>query len=203
MNCKTELLFIIDKSGSMSGLESDTIGGFNSTLNKQKNRKGEVIVSTVLFNGRSATIHDRIDIKQVPPMTEEDYVAEGNTAMLDAVGLSVEHIVSVHAGMQKEDVPPKTIVVIITDGYENSSRNFTYESVKGLIDKLSRNGWEFLFLGANIDVAKEAGKMGIRRANAMSYECDEKGLKDMYCKMEVKVNDWIDDRRELEEDKGL
>ena len=183
MNSKTELLFVIDKSGSMSGLESDTIGGFNSTLNRQKDCKGEVIVSTVLFNGRSATIHDRVDIKQVQPMTQEDYVAEGNTAMLDAVGLSVEHILSVHAGMKKEDVPSKTIAVIITDGYENSSRNFTYESVKSLIDSLSKKGWEFMFLGANIDVAKEAGRMGIRRDNAMSYDCDSEGVENMYCMM--------------------
>ncbi len=167
----------------MSGLESDTIGGFNSTLNRQKDCGEEVIVSTVLFNGRSATIHDRVDIKQVQPMTREDYVAEGNTAMLDAVGLSVEHILSVHAGMKKEDVPSKTIVVIITDGYENSSRNFTYESVKSLIDSLSKNGWEFIFLGANIDVAKEAGRMGIKYDNAMSYDCDSEGLNKVYCDM--------------------
>lgn len=192
MNSKTELLFVIDKSGSMSGLESDTIGGFNSTLNRQKGCKGEVIVSTVLFNGRSATIHDRVDIKQVQPMTQEDYVAEGNTAMLDAIGLSVEHILSVHAGMKKEDVPSKIIAVIITDGYENSSRNFTYESVKSLIDSLSKKGWEFMFLGANIDVAKEAGRMGIRRDNAMSYDCDSEGVENMYCMMSNMVYDKMD-----------
>ena len=172
----TELVFIIDKSGSMSGLEKDTIGGFNSLIEKQKKEEGEVVVTAVLFNAGMRYIYDREDLKKIGKMTDKDYVAEGCTALLDAVGNTIEHITGKQKELKDEFVPAKTMVVITTDGLENSSRKFGYPEVKKLVERQKELGWEFIFLGANIDVCEEAAKFGVDKDNAVSYCCDSKGI---------------------------
>ena len=178
------MVFIIDRSGSMSGLETDTIGGFNSMIEKQK-KEGNAIVSTILFSHDVEILHDRVQLDSVGKMTDKEYYVTGSTALLDAVGGTIERIK--HKQNESEDVPDTTLFVIITDGLENSSREYSYKKVKGLIDKQQERGWDFLFLGANIDVAEEAGRMGIRAKNAVSYHCDSEGIGNMYnevcCKM--------------------
>ena len=172
----TELVFILDRSGSMSGLESDTIGGFNSMLAKQKKEAGEALVSTVLFANDSTVIHDRLPLSEVPPLTEEEYFTRGCTALLDAVGGAIHHIGNIHKYARREDVPEKTMFIITTDGYENASRRYDYERVRRMIERQKeRYGWEFLFLGANIDAAKEAARFGIGADRAVDYKCDEAG----------------------------
>ncbi len=173
---KTEIVFILDRSGSMGGLESDTIGGFNSLLDKQKKEAGEALVSTVLFDDYSEVIHDRVPIDKVKPLTDKEYYVKGCTALLDAVGGAIHHIGNVHKYARKEDVPDKTLFIITTDGYENASRNYTYEKVKSMIERQKeRYGWEFMFLGANIDAAREARRFGISASMAADYCCDEVG----------------------------
>lgn len=182
----TELVFIIDRSGSMSGLESDTIGGFNSVISKQKKEKGRTIVSTVLFSTELETVHDRVDIGEVKKMTKKQYCVGGCTALLDAVGITVDRI---RRRQENDDEKVKTtLVVIITDGCENSSQEYTYANVKNLIDRQKENGWDFLFLGANIDVAKEAGRMGISMENSVEYCCDSEGVRGMYCTVDAKLS---------------
>ncbi len=172
----TELVFILDRSGSMSGLESDTIGGFNSMIRKQQKETGEAIVSTVLFDDVSEVIHDRVKITDVKQMTEEDYYVRGCTALLDAVGGAIHHIGNVHKYARDEDRPAKTLFVITTDGLENASRNYSFGDVKLMIERQKEKyGWEFLFLGANIDAIEVAGNMGISRDRAANYNCDEAG----------------------------
>ena len=172
----TELVFILDRSGSMSGLESDTIGGFNSMIRKQQKEIGEAIVSTVLFDDVSEVIHDRVKITDVKQMTEEDYYVRGCTALLDAVGGAIHHIGNVHKYARDEDRPAKTLFVITTDGLENASRNYSFGDVKHMIERQKEKyGWEFLFLGANIDAIEVAGNMGISRDRAANYNCDEAG----------------------------
>ena len=172
----TELVFIIDKSGSMSGLESDTIGGFNSMIAKQKREEGTAMVSTVLFASESVVIHDRLPLDKVPRMTEEEYFTGGCTALLDAVGGAIHHIKNIHKYARKEDIPTKTMFVITTDGYENASRRYDYEKVRKMIEQQKEeHGWEFLFLGANIDAAAEAKRFGISEDRAVNYRCDKKG----------------------------
>lgn len=172
----TELVFILDRSGSMSGLEADTIGGFNAMIAKQKRETGEALVSTVLFNGDSVVLHDRLPLAEVPPMTERDYVTCGGTALLDAVGRAIRHIGNIHKYARPEDVPEKTMIVIITDGEENSSHHYTYETVRKMVRRQqTKYGWEFLFLGANIDAAKEAARFSIDKDHAVDYKCDEAG----------------------------
>ena len=172
----TELVFILDRSGSLAGLEADTIGGFNAMIEKQKGEPGEALVSTVLFDNISKVIHDRVDIQKIEPMTDRDYYVRGCTALLDAVGKSIHHIGNVHKYAREEDRPEKTIFVITTDGMENASREYTYDRVKKMIQhEQEKYGWEFLFLGANIDVASHAASMGIRPAMATSYSADETG----------------------------
>ena len=172
----TELVFILDRSGSMSGLERDTIGGFNSMIEKQKKEAGEAVVSTVLFDGVSEVIHDRLPLERVPEMTEREYFPRGCTALLDAVGGAVHHIGNVHKYARREDVPEKTLFVITTDGYENASTRYSYERVKRMIERQTEQyGWEFLFLGANIDAASEAKRFGIRADRAVDYKCDAAG----------------------------
>ena len=162
MKHTTELVFILDRSGSMSGLETDTIGGFNSMIAKQKKEAGEALVSTVLFDNESVVIHDRLPLEDVPPMTEKEYFALGCTALLDAVGGAIHHIGNIHKYARREDVPEKTMFIITTDGYENASRRYDYETVRRMIQRQKEKyGWEFLFLGANIDAAKEAARFGI------------------------------------------
>ena len=173
---KTEIVFILDRSGSMAGLESDTIGGFNSMLEKQQKEPGEALVSTVLFSGETEVIHDRVPIDKVQPLTEEEYYVGGCTALLDAVGDAIHHIGNVHKYARKEDVPEKTLFIITTDGYENASHRYTYEKVKSMIERQKeRYGWEFMFLGANIDAAAEARRFGISASMAADYCCDEEG----------------------------
>ena len=172
----TELVFILDRSGSMSGLEKDTIGGFNSMIEKQKREEGEALVSTVLFDSESVVIHDRLPLGRVPRMTEKEYFTRGCTALLDAVGGAIHHIGNIHKYARKEDVPEKTMFIITTDGYENASKHYDYEKVRKMIERQkSRHGWEFLFLGANIDAAAEAKRFGIGEDRAVNYKCDEAG----------------------------
>jgi len=172
----TELVFILDRSGSMSGLERDTIGGFNSMIEKQRKEPGGVLVSTVLFDNDSEVIHDRVPLKNVPRMTEEEYFVRGCTALLDAVGRAIHHIGHIHKYARPEDVPEKTLFVITTDGMENASRTYTYEKVHSMIKRQQEKyGWEFLFLGANIDAAAEAKRFGIHESRAANYHCDEEG----------------------------
>lgn len=172
----TELVFILDRSGSMSGLEKDTIGGFNSMLEKQRKEPGDAVVSTVLFDNETEVIHDRVVIADVPNLTDKEYFVRGCTALLDAVGGAIHHIGNVHKYARKEDVPEKTFFIITTDGMENASRHYTYDKVRNMIERQKeRYGWEFLFLGANIDAAAEAKRFGIDESMAANYHCDEVG----------------------------
>lgn len=172
----TEIVFILDRSGSMSGLEKDTIGGFNSLIEKQKKEEGLCLVSTVLFDYDSDVIHDRVDIHKVNPLTEKEYFARGSTALLDAIGGAIHHIGNVHKYAREEDRPEKTLFVITTDGMENSSRQYTYSKVKQLVQRQKeRYGWEFMFLGANIDALETAESFGIDRDMAVDYKNDAAG----------------------------
>ena len=172
----TEIVFILDRSGSMSGLEKDTIGGYNSLIKKQKKEEGEAYISTVLFDDRTEVLHDRVGLDKIKPMTEEEYYVRGCTALLDAVGGAIHHIGNVHKYAREEDRPEKTLFIITTDGQENSSRMYTYEKVKRMVERQKEKyGWEFLFLGANIDAVEEAGRFGIKPERAVNYECDEIG----------------------------
>ena len=184
----TEIVFILDRSGSMSGLESDTIGGFNSMIAKQQKEEGEAIVSTVLFDDETDVIHDRVAIGEVKKLTEEDYYVRGCTALLDAVGGAIHHIGNVHKYAREEDRPAKTLFVITTDGLENASRHYSFTDVKKLIKRQQEQyNWEFLFLGANIDAIEVAGNMGISRDRAANYNCDEVGTALNYQVLEAAV----------------
>ncbi len=172
----TEIVFILDKSGSMSGLEADTIGGYNSFLERQKKEEGEAYVSTVLFSDTNSVIHDRVPISKIEPMNDKQYSVGGCTALLDAIGGAIKHIGNVHKYAREEDRPEKTVFVITTDGQENSSRVYDYEKIKKLVKKQQEKyGWEFIFLGANIDAITEAGRLGIASNRAVRYECDGVG----------------------------
>ena len=172
----TELVFILDKSGSMHGLEADTIGGFNSLIEKQKKEDGKALVTTILFDDKTEVVHDRVDLEYIRNMTSEQYVTGGSTALLDAVGGAVSHIRKIHKYIRPEDVPAKTLFVITTDGMENASRRYTYDKVKKLIEhQKAKYGWEFIFLGANIDAAETAVSMGISRDRAADYISDRAG----------------------------
>ena len=175
-NNLTEIVFILDRSGSMSGLESDTIGGFNAMLEKQKKEPGEAFLSAVLFAGHSQVLYDRVDIQKVEPMTEQQYQVGGSTALLDAIGGAVHHIANVHKYAREEDRPGKTVFVITTDGMENASRYYSFEKVKKMVQhKQEKYGWEFLFLGADMDAVSVAGSFGIRRDRAVRYAKDPCG----------------------------
>ena len=172
----TELVFILDRSGSMSGLESDTIGGFNSLIKKQRRQKGECYVSTVLFDNVSEVLHDRLKLSEIPKMTERDYTVRGCTALIDAIGGAIHHIGNVHKYAREEDRPEHTLFVITTDGMENASRHYSSDRVKQMIERQkSRYGWEFLFLGANIDAVETAGHFGIDADRAVNYHSDSEG----------------------------
>lgn len=177
----TELVFILDRSGSMSGLEADTIGGFNSMIEKQKKESGRALVSTVLFDNERQVLHDRISIDSVKPMTDKDYYVRGCTALLDAVGFAVHHIGNVHKYARKEDVPSKTLFVIITDGLENASRYYSANKVKDMINRQKEKyGWEFMFIGANIDAVESAADIGICEECAANYQADSQGTHELY-----------------------
>lgn len=172
----TELVFILDKSGSMSPLTDDTIGGFNSLLDKQKNEEGDALVTTVLFNHEIQVLHNRMPIENVSPITKRDYLASGMTSLLDAIGSTIDHIKNEHIITPKEERPEKVMFVIITDGAENSSKEYSIKQVKNLINTCKELlGWEFLFLGANIDAVQTAGAFGIDASRAVNYNCDKEG----------------------------
>lgn len=172
----TELVFILDRSGSMSGLEADTIGGFNSMIEKQKRADGEALVSTVLFDNERIVLHDRVDVRDVEPMTERDYTPRGSTALIDAIGCSIHHIGNIHKYARKEDVPEHTMFVITTDGMENSSHIYSSDEVKKMVERQKEKyGWEFLFIGANIDAVNTAKNVGISADRAVNYHADSLG----------------------------
>ena len=173
----TEIVFILDRSGSMAGLEADTIGGFNAMIRKQKEEAGEAYVSTILFDNYTEVIHDRVDIQKIQPMTNKDYYVRGCTALLDAVGKSIRHIRNVHKYAREEDRPEKTIFVITTDGMENASKEYSYERIRQMIQhEQEKYGWEFIFLGANMDAVSVAGRIGIAPERAARFHNDEMGI---------------------------
>lgn len=173
----TELVFLLDGSGSMHGLEADTIGGFNSLLDKQRGESGKAFVSTIVFNTEFRTVHDRLDISRVPALTQREYSALGGTALYDALGDAIERISLIHKYARPADVPNRTLFVITTDGMENASRRFTGEKLRALVEEKKKLGWEFLFLGANIDAAMEASKIGIGEARAVNFVSDREGTR--------------------------
>lgn len=172
----TEVVFILDRSGSMSGLEADTIGGFNSMIDKQRKEEGEALISTVLFDDQTDVLYDRVPVGKVEPMNDSQYFVRGCTALLDALGGAIHHIGNVHKYAREEDVPEKTLFIITTDGMENASHTYTYDKVKQMVERQKEKyGWEFLFLGANIDAIEVAGRFGIAANRAVNYECDRAG----------------------------
>lgn len=174
----TEVVFILDRSGSMSGLEADTIGGFNSMIDRQKKEEGEAYISTVLFDDETEVLYDRVPVSKVEPMNDRQYYVRGCTALLDALGGAIHHIGNVHKYAREEDRPEKTLFIITTDGMENSSCQYSYDKVKKMVERQKKKyGWEFLFLGANIDAIEVAGKFGISANRAINYECDSRGTK--------------------------
>ncbi len=174
----TEIVFILDRSGSMGGLEADTIGGYNSMITKQKKEEGDAIISTVLFDDRVELLHDRKDLKSVEDITEKEYFVRGCTALLDAIGGSIKRIGDIQKELPEEDKPEKTLFIITTDGMENASKKYTYDKVKKMVEKKKRkHHWEFVFLGANIDAIAVANKFGVAANRAVRYECDSMGTK--------------------------
>ncbi len=206
----TELVCILDKSGSMSGLESDTVGGFNALIEKQKKEDGVCLVSTVLFSSESAVLYDRVPLENVRPMTADDYTPGGCTALLDAIGDAIRHIGNIHKYARPEDVPEHTIFVITTDGLENASRRYDSDKVKRMIERRKEeNGWEFIFLAANIDAVETARHIGISHDRAANYRADGEGTAHMFGAMARAVSamrcseqlsaDWAED---IERDAG-
>ncbi|MBQ3065631.1 MAG: VWA domain-containing protein [Clostridia bacterium] len=183
-NNKTELVFILDKSGSMAGLEADTVGGFNAMLEKQRRQGGECYVSTVLFDHESKVLHDRVPLKELRPMRDKDYAPGGSTALIDALGGAIHHIGNVHKYARPEDVPAHTLFVITTDGMENASHRYTADQVKKMVRRQKKQyGWEFLFLGANIDAVETAARYGIGEDRAVNYHSDSRGTQLNYTAM--------------------
>jgi uncharacterized protein YegL len=177
----TELVFILDRSGSMAGLEGDTIGGFNAMIEKQKKEPGQALVSTVLFDNETQVIHDRVDLQQIEPLTGRDYYVRGCTALLDAIGGAIRHIANIHKYARPEDVPEHTVFVITTDGMENASRRYDAERVRRMIEhEKEKYGWEFLFLAANIDAVTTAKRYGIGADRAVNYHADRRGTGIIY-----------------------
>ena len=206
-NTVTQLVFILDRCGSMSGLEADTFGGFNAMIEKQKKQKGECYVSTVLFDGVSEVLHDRVRLSEIKPMTDKDYTVRGCTALIDALGGAIHHIGNIHKYARPEDVPENTMVVITTDGMENASRKYSSEKVKAMIERQKQKyGWEFLFIGANIDAVETAARYGIGADRAVNYNADKKGTNIVYdtvatavCNVRAKAPlcaDWSNDINE-------
>ena len=180
-NNLTELVFILDRSGSMAGLESDTVGGFNAMIEKQRGEAGKCIVSTVLFDDVSEVLYDRVPLEKVRPMTDRDYTVRGCTALIDALGGAIHHIGNVHKYARREDVPENTMFIITTDGMENASRRYDSETVKKMIRRQKEKyGWEFLFIGANIDAVETARRYGIDKNRAVNYNADKEGTRVLY-----------------------
>ena len=180
----TELVFILDRSGSMAGLEADTIGGFNAMIEKQKKEPGRAFVTTVLFDNESETLHDRIPLGDVPKMTDADYTVRGCTALIDAIGGAIRHIETIHKYARPADVPAHTLFMITTDGMENASRRFSSDEVKRMIcRKKEESGWEFLFIGANIDAVETASRFGIDEDRAVNYHADKRGTEKLFASM--------------------
>ena len=180
-NNLTELVFILDRSGSMSGLESDTIGGFNAMIEKQKKEAGACFVSTVLFDNESTVLHDRLQLEEIRALTARDYQVGGCTALIDAIGGAIHHIGNIHKYARKEDVPAHTMFVIMTDGMENASRRYSSDEVKRKIERQKEKyGWEFLFIGANIDAVETAKHYGIAPNRAVNYHADQDGTRVVY-----------------------
>lgn len=204
----TEIIFILDRSGSMSGLEADTIGGFNSMIEKQKKADGEAMISTVLFDNVSEVIHDRVSVLDIQPMTDKDNTVRGCTALLDAIGGAIHHIGNIHKYARAEDVPEHTLFVITTDGMENASRHYNAERVKQMIERQkARYGWEFLFLGANIDAVETARHFGIVADRAVNYHSDSAGtqlnyevLSEAICAVRGSVQLGADWKKRIDED---
>jgi len=187
----TELVFILDRSGSMGGLESDTVGGFNSMLSKQQAEPGECRITTVLFDNMYEVLHDRIDIRAVSPITEKEYFVRGNTALLDAVGRTINKIGEVQKNTAEDYRAEKVLFVITTDGMENASREFDYAGIKSMIERQkSKYGWEFIFLGANIDAAEVAGRFGVARNRAQNFHNDSEGVALNYCVLSKTVSEY-------------
>ena len=185
----TEMVFILDRSGSMSGLEADTIGGFNSMIERQKKEEGEALVSTVLFSNASKVLHDRVDLRKIEPMTDKQYFVGGCTALIDAIGDAIHHIGNVHKYAREEDRPEHTIFVITTDGMENASHRYSSDEVKAMVKRQKEKyGWEFLFLGANIDAVETAARYGISPENAVNYHADEIGTSCVYEAMSAGIS---------------
>ena len=186
----TELVFILDRSGSMSGFEADTIGGFNATIEQQREQAGKVYVFTVLFAGESEVIHDRVDIREIEPMTRKDYHVGGCTALLDAIGGAIHHIGNIHKYARPEDVPEHTVFVITTDGMENASHRYSSAEIKAKIKRQTEKyGWEFIFLAANIDAVETASDLGIRRERAANYTQTKEGVGRSYYAMSAAITD--------------
>ena len=196
----TELVFILDRSGSMSGLENDTIGGFNSFVEKQREVDGECLVSVVLFNNTSQVVYDRVSLNDIKKMTRQDYVASGSTALIDAMGDAIHHIKNVHKYIREEDVPEKTVFVIITDGEENDSHRYSSDEVKNMVSKQKENDWEFIFLGANIDAVETAKRYGIDSSRTARYYNDEKGVELNFMSLSKAVKGLRENRVYCEED---
>lgn len=172
----TEIVFILDRSGSMSGLEADTIGGYNSMLDKQKKEEGDALISTVLFDDQAEILHDRKNLEKVERITDKEYYVRGCTALLDAVGGAIHHISHIQKELPEEEKPEKTLFIITTDGMENASKKYSYDKVKKMVEKKKKkNHWEFVFLGANIDAVEVAGRFGVAANRAVRYECDSAG----------------------------
>ena len=184
----TEMVFILDKSGSMAGLEADTIGGFNSMIERQKKAEGEALVSTVLFSNASKVIHDRVELRKIEPLTDQQYFVGGSTALIDAIGDAIHHIGNVHKYAREEDRPEHTVFVITTDGMENASHRYTSDQVKAMVQhEKDKYGWEFLFLGANIDAVETAAHFGIAEDRAVNFHNDPLGQALNYAEVSAAV----------------
>ena len=200
----TEVVFILDRSGSMRGLEADTIGGFNSMIEKQSKEEGEAYISTVLFDDQSEVLYDRVPVGKVEPMNDNQYYVRGCTALLDALGGAIHHIANVHKYAREEDRPEKTLFIITTDGMENASHKYSYDKVKKMVEKQKKKyGWEFLFLGANIDAIEVAGRFGIAANRAINYESDRQGTQLNYEVLSRTVSEFraceCDDEADMDE----
>lgn len=198
-NNVTEMVFILDKSGSMAGMEADTVGGFNSMIEKQKREEGRAYVTTVLFSNNSEMLHDRLELSEVAALTERDYCVGGCTALLDAIGGTIRHIEEIHRYIRPEDVPAHTVFVITTDGMENASHEYSDRAVKKMIEQKKEEGWEFLFLAANIDAVSTAERFGITRDRAVNYKCDSTGTQKVYSTL-GKAMSCVRANRDLEAD---